>query len=235
MRITGAAASHLGSSLRARPGETIVVVDAYSEHGVVLDEVTRSAVTGSIAWSRDATGEPRLRAHVLQALPQRGMGEAVEAMSQIGASEIHPLLTHRTIPQPEAASADRRLERWRTIAREAAQLAGRAAAPVVHPLATIEQACAALPEKVLLLAADPAAAQSIARLDLSADRPLAIAIGPEGGFDEHELAVLDDSGAVAVHLGARVLPARLAGALALCLALARSGDLDAAAVPPPKI
>jgi 16S rRNA U1498 N3-methylase RsmE len=58
-------------------------------------------------------------------------------------------------------------------------------------------------------------------------------IGPEGGFDVSDLRVLEESGAVHVHLGSRTLPSRLAGAVATSLLLAGAGDLDDAAAPSP--
>jgi 16S rRNA (uracil1498-N3)-methyltransferase len=141
----------------------------------------------------------------------------------------------RTVPKPSDRSSQHRLERWRTIAREAAQLAGRATVPVIHPLSTLEEACSALARDAVLIATAVDAEIPMARAQIAVERPLAIAIGPEGGFDGAELATLRQHGATLVHLGPRVLPARLAGVVALALALSRAGDLDAAAVPPPKI
>ena len=60
-----------------------------------------------------------------------------------------------------------------------------------------------------------------------------LVIGPEGGLDAADLRTLADTGAINVHLGARTLPSRLAGAVATSLLLASSGDLDAAPAPRP--
>jgi 16S rRNA (uracil1498-N3)-methyltransferase len=64
-------------------------------------------------------------------------------------------------------------------------------------------------------------------------RPLALVIGPEGGLAPEEVAAIVAAGGEAVHLGPRVLRARLAGAVALAVLLGRLGDLDAALAPPP--
>jgi len=61
-----------------------------------------------------------------------------------------------------------------------------------------------------------------------------LVIGPEGGFDAVDLALLDTAGAAWVHLGPRTLPSRLAGAVATTLLLAGAGDLDAVAEPVPQ-
>lgn len=234
--IDGAAARHLSASLRARAGDTLVVVEAgRTEHGVVLDDVGRDRVTGAILWSRDATGEPVLQVHLLQALPKRGMDEAVEALAEAGAAAIHPMLTRRTVPLMDEQSARRRLERWRSIAREAAQLAGRARPPEVHLPAGTADVCAALPAGTLLLAATVHGEQPITRVEIPSSRRLAIAVGPEGGFDGEDLRILAAAGAVDVHLGPRVLPTRLAGATAVALVLAHAGELDSPPAGPPNI
>jgi 16S rRNA (uracil1498-N3)-methyltransferase len=236
VHIGGADALHLTRSLRARPGEVIVVVaDGRTEYGVVIDQIRRASVEGGVAWSRPATGEAVLESHILQAIPQRGMDQAVEALSETGATNIHPVLTRRTVPQPDPPGAERRLERWRAIAREASQLALRARAPVIHPIGTVAEACAALPDDTVLLVAALQGGRPLGVFQVDPERPLAIAIGPEGGFDAGELAALDAAGGETVHLGRRVLPARIAGAVALSLVLARAGELDAPVAPPPKI
>jgi 16S rRNA (uracil1498-N3)-methyltransferase len=236
VRIGGPAALHLRRSLRVRPGETLVVVeDGRVEHGVVIELLSEAALGGRVLWSRPATGETALRTHVVQALMQRGMDDAVEALSQVGASHIHPVVTRRTVRQPDDVAADRRLRRWRVIAKEAAQLAGRARPPEVHPIATLATARQALPPDAVLYVAAPHAERPLARAAVASDRPLALAVGPEGGFDDAELEALRAGGAELAHLGARIVPSRLAGAIALCLALQRAGELDAPPAPPPKI
>ncbi len=232
--IEGADATHLARSLRARPGERVVVVDAGGvEHGVLLEEVEPACARGRVEWSRPATGEPHARVHVLQALPAEGMDAAVEALAEVGAAEVWPVLTRRTVARPAPERAVRRVERWQAIAREAAALAGRAAPVPVHPLQPLAAALAALPggTRVLACATGAGAALSAVTGD---GRRLALVIGPEGGLAPEELAMIRNSGGEDVHLGPRVLRARLAGAVALGVLLARLGELDAGLVPTPR-
>ena len=69
--------------------------------------------------------------HVLQAIPAQTMDTTIEALTVAGAASIRPVVTDRTVVRPDASRSTRRAERWHAIAREAAQLAGRAAPPVV--------------------------------------------------------------------------------------------------------
>lgn len=232
--IAGTDAYHLAKSLRAQAGEEIVVVDSRGvEHGVVLDTVTTAAVAGLVRWSRPATGEPRLRVHVLQALPRDGMEIAIDAMVQAGATSIRPVMTERTIARPDAARASRRLERWQAVAREAAGLAGRGVIPAVAAVAPLATAITALPPDTDLIVCAWEAATPLASATVDGDRDVAVVIGPEGGLSAGELALLDATNARRLHLGSRVLRARLAGAMACMLLLSRARDLDAGPQPAP--
>ncbi len=233
--LTGQDANHLSRALRATAGETIVIVEAgTTEHGLELDEVTPARVSGSIVWSRPVGGEPRLAVHVLQAVPAQAMDATVEALTEAGAATIRPVLTHRTVSRPDPSRVIHRLERWRTIAREAAQLAGRAAPPDVHPILPLRDALQALPRDTRILACVISAdATPISSHVPALPADLALVIGPEGGLDVADLRALHECGATTVHLGSRTFPSRLAGAIATSLLLAAAGDLDAAATPPP--
>ena len=233
--LTGSDASHLSRALRAMVGETIVIVeDGRVEHGIRLDEVTPLRVSGAIVWSRPAAGEPLLAVHVLQAVPAQAMDATVEALTEAGATTIRPVLTHRTVSRPDPSRVIHRLERWRLIARESAQLAGRAAPPDVHSIVPLREALNDLPVGTRILAC--VIAHDAAPILSAVPAPPAdvgLVIGPEGGLDVADLRVLAKSGAVNVHLGARTLPSRLAGAVATSLLLAGAGDLDATAQPAP--
>ena len=230
VHLDGDSAAHLARSLRAQPGERIVVVeDGRLEHGVLLTEVDPAAVAGRIEWTRPATGEPHLQLHVLQAIPARGMDEAVEALAVAGVRAIHPVITERGVARPGSAPARHRVERWQTIAREAAQLGGRARPPAVSPPLPLDQALSTLPSacRILACVAD-SAATPLRAVDVAVDAPVGCVIGPEGGLGPRDLSQLRAAGATLVHLGARIVPSRLAGFLAASLLFASAADLDAA-------
>jgi 16S rRNA (uracil1498-N3)-methyltransferase len=233
--LTGHDATHLSRALRATVGETIVIVeDGRVEHGIKLDAVTPARVSGAIVWSRPVAGEPRLAVHVLQAVPAQAMDATVEALTEAGATTIRPVLTHRTVSRPDPSRVIHRLERWRLIAREAAQLAGRAAPPDVHSILSLHEALQELPAGSRILACvihEDAASIVSAGPPPPAD--VGVVIGPEGGLDGADLRLLEESGAITVHLGPRTLPSRLAGAVATSLLLAGAGDLDAPSAPAP--
>jgi 16S rRNA (uracil1498-N3)-methyltransferase len=224
------AATHLAGALRVRPGDEVVVVeDGRREHGIIVEEVARHRVTGRIAWTRPAGGDPHLRIHVVQAIPAQGMDLAVEALAEIGVASVWPVITDRGVARPDLSRATGRVERWHTIAREAAQLAGRASVPDIQPVQPLSTAVGMLPAGCRILACVvDAAATPLAAISVNRDAPVAVIVGPEGGLSPADLAVLDAAGAEAVHLGPRVIRSRLAGFFAASLLLAAAGELNTA-------
>jgi 16S rRNA (uracil1498-N3)-methyltransferase len=202
---------------------------------VLLEDVTPGRVSGRVIWSRAVSGEPRLAVHVLQAVPAHAMDATIEALTEVGAASIRPVLTSRTVARPDVSRASRRMERWQRIASEAAQLAGRAGPPEVHAVLSLREALEALPAGSTVLAC--VAHGDAAPITTVTPRPpnhIGLVIGPEGGFDDFDFTQLDEAGAARVHLGPRTLPSRLAGAIATALLLSRAGDLDHVAEPIPQ-
>lgn len=225
--LTGDVANHLARSLRAQPGERIVVVDADGvEHGLRLDTVRWDRIEATILWSRPATGEPTLSVEVIQALARDRMEDVIDAVTEAGARSIRPVITERTVSRPDRSSADRRVERWSAVAREAAQLAGRAIVPPVHSVDALDGALRALPRGTRILAClIHDSSTPIGTIPLAPDERIALCVGPEGGFGNADLRHLQDAGAELVHLGPRIVRTRLAASLALAILMSRSGDL----------
>jgi len=232
--IGDALAHHIARSLRMRPGDEIVVVDESGlEHGVRLTAVASERVEGQIAWSRDATGEPRLRITVIQALPRERMDDCIDALVEAGAAEVCTVITERVVARPGEDRVATRLRRWQAVARESAQLAGRGMIPRVHAPRSLADALETLGAGSRLIACTFEGRHSLAELALDPDTPLGLCIGPEGGFGDGDLAVMRAAGAEMMHMGPRVLRTRYAGAIACALLLSRSGDLVMPAAPSP--
>ncbi len=230
----GPVATHIARSLRMRSGDTIVVVDEGGhEHGVLLRSVRPERVEGSVIWSRAATGEPRLRVTVVQALPRERMEDCIDLLVEVGAAEVRLVITERVVSRPADDRVAHRVHRWQAVATESAQLAGRGAIPRVHAPVPLADALAALERSSRVVACTFGGESSLADTHLDVNRPLALCIGPEGGFGDPDLDTLRRAGAELVHMGARILRTRYAGAIACAVLLARAGDLAEPLTPGP--
>jgi 16S rRNA (uracil1498-N3)-methyltransferase len=145
----------------------------------------------------------------------------VQKATELGVAHLQPVLTHRTI------AARVNLERMQANAIEAAEQCGVLRVPTVGELVKLYALLKSWDAKRRLIFGDEAAqvASPLAALAGMADGPLAVLIGPEGGFDPAErAALLDRPFATPISLGPRVMRADTAAVAALALVNAALGD-----------
>ena len=203
--IEGGDARHLARSLRARVGTEIEVVDpAGFMLTVRLDAVSPERVEGAIVSERVHQPEPAARITIAIAnLPAAALELVLSRCTEAGASEFRVFQAERSVARGA------RLERWGTICREAAMLAGRLRVPDVSGPTSLEDVLA-LEHPVMLVRG---AAQRLA--DMKTPRDLMLLVGPEGGWSERELALAP----VKAGLGPRNLRADTAALVGLATAL----------------
>jgi len=145
----------------------------------------------------------------------------VEKATELGASALLPVWTART--QAERLN----LERLRAHAIEAAEQSERLSVPELRSPEALGRVLAAWPaERRLIVCDESGAGEPIgavaARLPVG---PMALLVGPEGGFDQTELDALGKLSFVTrVGLGPRVLRAETAALAALAVYQATAGD-----------
>ena len=208
--IEGADARHLALSLRARPGEEIEVIDPDGFMLTVrLDSVSTTRIEGVVVAERAHQPEPAARITIAIAnLPGPALELVLSRCTEAGAYAFVVFQADRSVGRAG------KLERWSTICREAAMLAGRLRVPEVLAASSVEVAIGAEDYPVMLSRDSP---QKLA--DLTSPRDLALFVGPEGGWTGREL----DLGMTTASLGPRNLRAETAALVGLAVALAARG------------
>jgi 16S rRNA (uracil1498-N3)-methyltransferase len=206
--IVGDDARHLARSLRAKVGEEIEVVDpAGLLLRVRLDEVSAERVEGEIVSEHVHNPEPPARITIAIAnLPAQALELVLSRCTEAGAHSFHILQADRSVARGA------KHERWSTICREAAMLAGRLAVPAVAGPSSLEQVLASNPNPVMLTRT-----AEIRLAELGEPRDLTLLIGPEGGWSDRELGRVE----LKANLGPRNLRADTAALVALTTALVR--------------
>jgi 16S rRNA (uracil1498-N3)-methyltransferase len=150
------------------------------------------------------------------------MDYAVRKTVELGVAVIQPLVTARSAPLPAGERGDKRLAHWRHVAIAACEQCGRNRIPEIAAPLPLADWLDAWNGRGILLAPD--AAQSLPSLPQMA-APLALLIGPEGGFAEREIEEARAHGFAAVRFGPRVLRTETAGVAALAALQSLWGDL----------
>lgn len=215
--------NHMARSLRMRPGESVEVV---FEDGLFLYEIKEVGKKETYLSKVEKTRELYRAKRELVLYQGLAKGDKFETVIQktteLGISEIHPLLTQRCVVRPNRKKEDKKLERYQAIAKSAASQSKRDDIPCVGSLKTIEE----IEEECILFFYEDEKSNSLKDFisNLICDR-IAIVIGPEGGFTPEEAELLVSKGAKSLSLGRRILRTETAGLVATALIQFSIGDL----------
>ena len=223
--LTGEQASHLIRVLRAQAGmEFDIVAGDRVWHGVIAG-ISGDAVRFNLVAEVEA--DPALPVMLLLSVFKFDRMEwAIEKATELGVERIVPIIARRS-EKHLAQSAPNRVERWRRIAREAAQQSRRSDVPVIEDAIALKTAARREGEAVRLLLAEQERTRTLRRAvedalaasgdDLPAIR---VAVGPEGGWVAEEEALFDSEGWKPVSLGPRILRAETAAITAMAVVAA---------------
>ena len=201
---------------RLRAGEVLVLSDGAGHLApATVRSVNRGSVDLQVGVGTEVRG-PALTVTVVQALPKGERSElAVELATEAGADALVPWAASRCVARWPADKAPRGVDRWRTVAREAAKQSRRAAVPAVAPLADTAEVAALIGRSAVALVLHEAGSEPITGVRLPSTGELVLVIGPEGGVSPDELAQFTAAGAQVVRLGPEVLRTSTAAAVAL--------------------
>ena len=214
--LDGPEGHHAADVMRLRVGEELLLSDGQGRMAeAVVQAVGRGRVELFIQDEWYAI-RPAPRLVVAQGIAKGDRGElAVQAMTEVGVDEIVPWAAARSVARWKD---ERPLQRWRSVAREAAKQARRAWLPSVSPVSST----GALAPRVTFVLHEEAT-ERLSTVALPARDELVLAVGPEGGVAPEELAAFEAAGAVPVRLGETVLRTSTAGVVALAVLSARLG------------
>jgi len=217
-------AHHAIEVLRMHTGDPLVIVRDGTAWDATLNDSGRGRASALVVAPRaEIGGELPVAVIVLQAIAKGSkFDEVVEKAVELGARRIVPVVCERSYAQASSA----KIERWRRIARSAAQQSRRRYLPeIVDPMTWMEALRVTNVDRPTLVAYERASPGSLAAaVDAIADaRSIAIAIGPEGGLTDAEVAAAKESGGALVSLGPTILRTEAAAPAMLAALAARRG------------
>ena len=221
--------NHAYRVLRLKTGEAVTLADGkgFSAFGKV--SVSNQAEVKVILERELPLAKPVIEITLLQALTKGDKLDLVFRQAvELGVSRLIAVETERTVPQLDSKKAEKRLQRWRAIARSASAQCRRPYLPLVEPQVSlfdyIDQA-GDIPVIVPWEAENSLPLAKYLRQPSPSGRAVFVLIGPEGGFTTGEIDKLEQRGAVTVSLGPRILRSETAALTAIALVQSAWGDL----------
>jgi 16S rRNA (uracil1498-N3)-methyltransferase len=228
LELDPAQVNYLRNVLRLKAGASVLVFNGRDgEWGATLADSGRRALSLAVDEQTRAQTTPLDLHYLFAPLKHARLDYMVQKSVEMGASRLQPVLTRHT----QVTRVN--LERMQANVIEAAEQCGILTLSEIAPPVGLERMLAERrPERLLIFCdedaetRDPLAALAAARLAAgSAPPPLAVLIGPEGGFaDDERASLLRTPNVVRLALGPRILRADTAAVAALALVNAVLGD-----------
>ena len=223
--------NHAVNVLRLKIGEEIVVCDGDCNDFLCrIDSISKKNVELEFLSHTINQNEPKTKVTLFQGLPKSDKMELIiQKCVELGVQSIVPVETKRSIAKIKD-NGEKKQARWQSIALSAAKQSHRGIVPQIGTVISFEEALkqiSAFDLSLIPYELENSKSMNTA-LKESEEKTsnIAIFIGPEGGFDEHEIALAKTFKIIPVSLGRRILRTETAGLAALIMAHFALGEYD---------
>lgn len=228
-------AHYLRDVLRVTLGQIVELFDGTGRYARArIESVTaKSLEIVVVELGQSEQNESPCRITLLQAIPKGDRWTwVIEKATELGVTRLVPLKSSRSVVDIPSGKGESKLERWQKIAASAARQSQRSVIPVF----TAQQDLKALLERRedgdtlrFVLHVDETSRSLVGHLQQALDErspgAVELFIGPEGGFDDHEVEAMKQAGIIPCSLGPRVLRSETAGVVAVALVQSILGDM----------
>ena len=145
----------------------------------------------------------------------------IQKAVELGVNKIIPVSMKRSIVKLDDKKANSKTSRWQAISESASKQSKRNIIPEVNNVLTLKNAIEMLKTLDAIIVPyenkDGMAPTLNALKELKSGYKVGVVIGPEGGFDDDEIKLLEDAGAKIISLGKRILRTETAAITALSM------------------
>ena len=216
--ITGEDVNHIKNVLRMKIGEEIAVSNGVDgrEYRCEVAQLLPDEVVCKLRFIKENDVELPAQVYLFQGLPKADKMELIiQKAVELGAYSVIPVATRRSIVKLDDKKAAAKQNRWQGIAEAAAKQSKRKIIPKIEKVMSFAEALEMAKElEVRLIPYELAEDMSHTKEIIERIREgqkIAIFIGPEGGFDETEIAMASEVGVEPITLGKRILRTETAG------------------------
>lgn len=214
---------HISTVLRLQAGTAIELFDGtgFVYQGLILTSSPKRITVEILSqYSENKDASPQL--FLFQSLLKgKKMDFLVQKATELG---VHAFCPVRTRYSENHGNLPRQADRWQRIMLEACKQCKRASPMIIDPISDLEDIDISPFEQPLVLWEGERSTRLDATL-ISYDGPMALFIGPEGGFREDEIHMAGDMGFKPVSIGPRILRSETAALSTITIMQFLSGGL----------
>lgn len=217
---------HIKNVLRHKIDDLITICD---EDGIryisKILEMENDEIVLEIIEKASDSNEAVIGITLVQGLPKSDkMDFITQKSTELGVKKIIPTIMERTVVKIDDSNGSKKVERWNKIAFEASKQCGRSQIPIVEKIVNLENIVENLSKYDIVIVPyecekDNTLKTVLRKLDTNI-RNVAVVIGPEGGFSEKDITLLEKLPNVKkVSLGKRILRTETAGIATIAMLL----------------
>ena len=222
--MTGSDYNHIVNVLRMKQGDEFLVSCEGVSSLCTLDLIDSESVYAKILEENFRSTELPIKIYLFQGLPKADKMELIiQKCVELGVYCLVPTEMRNCVVKLDEKKKKSKVSRWQAIAESAAKQSKRNIIPEVGDVLSYKQALNKIKELDLVLVPyENERGMAATKEALDKIRPgmsVGIIIGPEGGFDEGEIAEAAKAGGIAVSLGSRILRTETAAitAVSMCM------------------
>lgn len=223
--LTDAGSHHVAQVLRMKPGEQVLLFNGTGgEYFGEIAAINKRSVEVLLTFFNEVDRTSPLAVHLGQAMGKGDhMDYALQKAVELGVSEITPLFSRRCEVRLSGERLEKKVQQWQHLVLSACEQSGLNIIPRVNPPCAFDTWITSVQaDRKWILHTE---GEPWNPFDAEAPASLAFAVGPEGGFDDMEIATAKDLGFDCVTLGPRVWRTETAPVVILSLLQYHWGDL----------
>lgn len=217
--------NHLIRVLRYKVGDNFHLFNGNGlNYQTEIINIEKKFVRVRVCSEQQCHNESPLKIHLYQSIARgEKMDWILQKATELGIHAFTPIISDRTEVKLDHERSDKKIHHWQGVVRSACEQSGRAVIPALNLPISINQinATANLEQAYFL---EPKAKQRINALDIELIKPIHLAIGPEGGFSERDIHLLQLANFQGVSIGPRILRTETAGIAFIAAMQSQFGD-----------
>ena len=219
------AGNHIVRVLRLQTGDSFNLFNGDgNDYAAQIIGLEKKGAKVRIQSCHAVVNESPLRIHLYQSIARgEKMDWILQKATELGVTGFTPMVSDRTEVKLDQERSHKRLLHWQGVIRSACEQSGRASIPVVHSPCAINR----LDHPGILNQAfylHPGASLRASELQAFEHPDVNLAIGPEGGFSERDIQLLQNAGFKGLTIGPRILRTETAGIALIAALQCRYGD-----------
>lgn len=221
--LTDEDAHHIQRVMRQQIGDTIICNHPDGQAAIcTIEQFSTEDVRVRIKEWLNEDSELPVNVTIAQGLPKGSKLDLIfQKGTELGATTFQLFEADRSVVKWDSKKAEKRMQRYDKIIKEASEQCHRNVMPIVKPLQPLEEIIRSNVYDHILFGYEEEARRQTDRSfadvlsQIKNGQQILMIIGPEGGFSEQEVILLKNKGAIPVRLGKRILRTETASLYAL--------------------